>query len=71
MDKDLKHKFLKLIKNVSLEELQQEDINKKFENMNDIFNIAKIIENYEEFEPDIKMMINRKAKKDKWRERGK
>ena len=39
------------------------------QNTLDLFNVVKIIDNYEEFEPDIKDMLNEKARKDKWSER--
>lgn len=39
------------------------------QNVIDLFNVTKIIEDYEEFEPDIKDMLNKKARKDKWGER--
>lgn len=39
------------------------------QNVLDLFNVTKIIEYYEEFEPDIKDMLNKKARKDKWGER--
>ena len=39
------------------------------QNIIDLFNLTKIIENYEELEPDIKNMLNKKARKDKWGER--
>lgn len=39
------------------------------QNIMDLFNLTKIIESYEEFEPDIKNMLNKKARKDKWGER--
>lgn len=39
------------------------------QNTLDLFNVVKIIDNYEEFEPDIKDMLNNKARKDKLGER--
>ena len=39
------------------------------QNVIDLFNVTKIIEDYEKFEPDIKDMLNKKARKDKWCER--
>jgi hypothetical protein len=39
------------------------------QNTLDLFNVVKIIDNYEEFEPDIKNMLNERARKDKWGER--
>ena len=39
------------------------------QNVLDLFNVTKIIEDYEELEPDIKNMLNEKARKDKWGER--
>lgn len=39
------------------------------QNIIDLFNLTKIIESYEEFEPDIQNMLNKKARKDKWGER--
>lgn len=40
-----------------------------YQNVLDMFNLVKIIENYEELEPDIQNMLNKKARKDKWSER--
>ena len=38
-----------------------------YDTISDIFNLIKIIENYEKFTPDIKRMLNEKAREDKWK----
>lgn len=38
----------------------------KFDKMNDILNLTKVIENYEELEPTIAKAVVEQAKKDKW-----
>ena len=39
------------------------------EDLTDLLNLFKIINNYEELRPDIQNMLNKKARKDKWGER--
>lgn len=63
MNDTLKAKILHSMKDI-LEENKS-----NYQNTLDIFNLVKIIENYEELEPDIKNMLNKKARKDKWGER--
>lgn len=46
----------------------ENDKNIKFNKMNDIFNLTKVIENYEELEPSIKKAINELARKKKFEE---
>lgn len=41
----------------------------KYQDVIDLFNLDKIIENYEELESDIQNMLNKKARKDKWIEK--
>lgn len=41
----------------------------KFNKMNDILNITKVIEQFDELEPIIAEYINEKARKEKWIER--
>ena len=63
MNNTLKTEILHSMKDI-LEENKSD-----YQNTIDMFNLVKIIENYEEFEPDIKNMLNKKARKDKWGER--
>jgi hypothetical protein len=63
MNDKLKAEILRSMKDI-LEENKSD-----YQNTLDIFNLVKIIENYEELEPDIKNMLNKKARKDKWGER--
>jgi hypothetical protein len=52
----------------SIEDILEEN-KSNYQDTIDLFNLTKIIENYEELEPDIKNMLNKKARKDKWGER--
>ena len=45
-------------------------ISEKIERMNDVINLTKIIENYEELEPLLKKYFEDKAKKEKWNNDG-
>ena len=45
------------------------DKKQKLKKLNDILNVVKVIENYEEIEPDIAKAINNLANKEKWEER--
>lgn len=65
MNSKLKRNILKAIEKISLEQDQVQDLETKFNNILDISNLVKIIESYEELEPDIKKMLNKKAYKDK------
>lgn len=49
--------------------LHEEYLNNKddLDIISDIMNLTKIIENYEEFTPDIKNMLNAKANRDKFK----
>lgn len=66
MNSKLKRNILKAIEKISLEQDKIEDFDTKFNNILDISNLVKIIESYEELEPDIKEMLNKKAYKYKW-----
>lgn len=63
MNNTLKTKLLYSIEDI----LKESEGN--YQDILDLFNLDKIIENYEEFEPDIQNMLNKKARKDKWSER--
>ena len=63
MNDTLKTKLLHSIEDI-LEESKG-----NYQDVLDLFNLDKIIENYEKFEPDIQNMLNKKARKDKWGER--
>ena len=67
MNSKLKRDILKSIEKISLEQDKIEDFNTKFSNILDIANLVKIIESYEELEPEIIDMLNKKARKDKWK----
>lgn len=60
MQKELKRKILKSLENISEEEKEN------LENSIDLFNLLKIVGYYEELEPEIRDMLNKKARKDKW-----
>lgn len=61
MQRELKRKILKSLENISEEEKEN------LENSVDLFNLLKIVGYYEELEPEIRDMLNKKARKDKWR----
>ena len=63
MQKELKRKILKSLENISEEEKEN------LENSIDLFNLLKIVGDYEKLEPEIREMLNKKARKDKWRNR--
>ena len=63
MNDTLKAKILHSIEDI-LEESKG-----NYQDTIDLFNLTKVIESYEELEPDIKNMLNKKARKDKWGER--
>lgn len=44
----------------------EKDINEKVERMNDLFNLKKILDNYDELEPVLKKYFDEKAIKEKW-----
>ena len=67
MNSKLKREILKSIEKISLKQNETEDFDTKFNNILDIANLVKLIENYEEFEPEIKEMLNKKAYRDKWK----
>lgn len=46
-----------------------EDITTKIRRMNDIDNMFKIIQDYDELEPLLKKFYKEKSKKEKWEER--
>lgn len=63
MDIKLKEDILRSLHNVYLKHKDDTDL----QNFDDIFNLVKVIENYEEFIPNIRAMLNEKAKRDKWK----
>ena len=58
--------ILKSLEQISIKQEEEKDLETKFNNILDIANLVKIIENYEELEPEIREMLNKKARKDKW-----
>lgn len=66
MNNNLKKSILKSLEKISIKQEKEKDLETKFNNILDIANLVKIIESYEELEPDIKKMLNKKAYKDKW-----
>lgn len=66
------------IKNSLIQTLEKEaynimetdgDIKGKINRMNEIFNIKKILESYDELEPVLAKYFKEKAQKEKWEER--
>ena len=68
MNKMLKKKISNVLRTEAQRTMENEkDINIKLEKMNDIFNLQKIIESYDELEPLLIEFFNKKAYKEKWR----
>ena len=69
MNEIIKTKLLNTLKSEAEYTLHSDDdIKDKIERMNDIFNVKKIIEHYEELEPLFKKYFREKAQKEKWNE---
>lgn len=70
MNNILKRKLINVLKAEGEYILKsEEDVKIKAKKMDDVLNMTKLLQNYEEFEPSIQKMLNNKAKKDKWKER--
>ena len=67
MNQKLKRQIFKSLEKISLEQENIEELDVKFQNILDISNLVKLIDGYEEFEPEIRDMLNKKARKDKWK----
>lgn len=67
MNKNLKNKIMVALQVVF--ENEKENNNLK-ENFCDLFNLTKLVDNYEYFEKDIAILLDKKAKEDKWNDRG-
>lgn len=67
MDKSLKAKFTNVLAHEAEYILKhEEDVERKLSNMNTIFNLQKILDNYDELEPLLIEFFDKKAKIDKW-----
>jgi hypothetical protein len=66
MNDKIKKKLLSTLHELYLEVNSEENNEDKFKDVDDIFNMVKIVDSYEEFQPDIKKMLCKKAYKDKW-----
>lgn len=70
MNNILKRKLINVLKAEGEYILRsEENITIRAKKMDDVINLTKLLQNYEEFEPAIEIMLNNKAKKDKWKER--
>ncbi len=67
MNNNLKKEILKSLSKISIKQ-EEKDLETKFNNILDIANLVKIIEGYEDLEPEIRDMLNKKARKDKWKD---
>lgn len=68
MDDQSKTKILSTIYNILENKSKSRNPDpKSCQDTMDLFNLVKVIENYEELEPDIKEMLNEKARRDKWK----
>lgn len=69
MDKDIKQRLMKELQSeADLVSKNEKDKNIKLKKLNDIFNILKILENFEELEPTIAKYFAEKAQRDKYSE---
>lgn len=67
MDKNLTNKIDKLLKKEAYKVMKSEEpVLKKLDKMNQIINIIKVVENYDELEPTLKKFFNEKHNKNKW-----
>ena len=70
MNKSLKNSLNETLKSEATYIMRtDEDILIKIDRMNEVINMQKIIENYEELQPVLKKFFDEKALKDKWEER--
>lgn len=70
MDKLTKSRLLEVLKTeASYIMRSDEDIFNKIEKMNDIINLQKVLENYEELEPVLKKYFNENAIRKKWNDK--
>lgn len=67
MDKEIKLKLENVLK-AEAENVLKNETNKykKIDKMNTLFNLSKIINNYDELEPILAEYFNRKAEKWRW-----
>lgn len=67
MDKEIKTKLDNVLKAESEYTLKNEkDQKKKMDKMNTLFNLKKIIDNFDELEPVLKEYFNKKNEKEKF-----
>ena len=67
MDKEIKTKLDNVLKAESEYTLKNEkDQKKKMDKMNTLFNLKKIIDNFDELEPILKEYFNKKNEKEKF-----
>ena len=67
MDKEIKTKLDNMLKTEGDYTLKNEnDKNKKIDKMNTIFNIKKILDNYDELEPVLRDFFNKKVENERF-----
>lgn len=67
MDKEIKTKLDNMLKTECEYTLKNEkDRNKKIDKMNTLFNLKKIIDNFDELEPVLREYFSKKADKDRF-----
>lgn len=67
MNKSLKNSLNETLKSEATYIMRtNEDISVKIDRMNEVINMQKIIENYDELEPILKKFFDEKALKGKW-----
>ena len=67
MDKKLKDEILHSLHTIYLQRSSLENSEAKLNDLDDIFNLVKFIDGWDEFKPDIKRLLNEKAARDKFK----
>ena len=67
MDRMLRIKLENILRTESTKTMEEKmDLNDKINKMNDLFNLKKILDNYDELQPIISEYLNNKAWKEKF-----
>lgn len=70
MNKMLKNRLLNTLKSEAEYIMYSEDdIKTKIKNMNDVINITKIVEHYNELQPILENYFEKRAKENKWKDK--
>lgn len=67
MDRLIKSRLFEVLKEEATYIMKtDDDISNKIDKMNDIINLQKVLENYEELQPVLKKFFDDKALEEKW-----